>query len=165
MVGSIDLAPLAHSWPLFERGQRFDLGLDFDPGDSMAIGASADHREGPGLEIGQWECDLSDNRLTWSTGVYDLFGLPGEDSVERTTAVSLYGEASRAAMERLRAYAIRHRRGFTLDVEIFPANGGHRWIRLAAAPLCIGSRPVRLQGFKRDVTDEYRRASGARIRL
>ena len=164
-MGSIDLSPLAHSWPLFERGQRFNLGLDFDPCDSMAIAAPADDAEGPGLEIGQWECDISDNRLTWSTGVYDLFGLPRGDFVERATAVSLYGEASRAAMERLRAYAIRHRRGFTLDVEIFPGNGGHRWIRLAAAPLCIGSRPVRLQGFKRDVTAEYLRTPDTRPRF
>lgn len=164
-MGSIDLSPLAHSWPLFERGQRFDLGHDFDPCDSMAIADPAGHGERPSLEIGQWECDISDNRLTWSTGVYDLFGLPRGDLVERATAISLYGEASRAAMERLRAYAIRHRRGFTLDIEIFPANGGHRWIRLSGAPLCIGSRPAYLQGFKRDVTEEYLHTSGTRTRL
>jgi hypothetical protein len=51
-------------------------------------------------------------------------------------------------MERLRAYAIRHRRGFTLDAELQPAAGGRRWMRLIAAPACEGDRVVRLHGLK-----------------
>ncbi len=68
--------------------------------------------------------------------------------VTRDEAVALYGEESRAAMEKLRAYAIKHRRGFTLDVEIRPALATPRWMRLIAAPVCAGDRIVRLQGLK-----------------
>jgi hypothetical protein len=39
-------------------------------------------------------------------------------------------------MERLRSYAIRHKRGFTLDVDIHQADGmGQCALRLIAAPL------------------------------
>ena len=51
-------------------------------------------------------------------------------------------------MERLRAHAIKHQRGFTLDVEINPATGGRRWMRLIGAPVCEGGRAVRLHGLK-----------------
>ncbi|HYX21203.1 MAG TPA: hypothetical protein VFA98_10205 [Thermoanaerobaculia bacterium] len=51
-------------------------------------------------------------------------------------------------MERLRAYSIRSRRGFTIDVEIRSALGQCRWVRLIGAPSCIGDRPVRLHGLK-----------------
>jgi hypothetical protein len=51
-------------------------------------------------------------------------------------------------MERLRSYAIRHKRGFTLDIEIRAAVGETRWTRLIAAPLCEGNRAVRLHGLK-----------------
>ena len=51
-------------------------------------------------------------------------------------------------MEKLRAYAIKHRRGFTLDVEIKPAQAACRWMRLVAAPVCVGDEVVRLQGLK-----------------
>jgi hypothetical protein len=52
-------------------------------------------------------------------------------------------------MERLRAYAIKHRRGFTLDAQVRAAAAGeHRWIRLVAAPVCKGRRVVRLRGIK-----------------
>ena len=77
-----------------------------------------------------------------------IFGLPRGVQVSRDEAVALYCEESRAAMERLRAHAIKHRRGFTLDVEISPATGGRRWMRLIGAPVCEGGRAVRLHGLK-----------------
>jgi hypothetical protein len=51
-------------------------------------------------------------------------------------------------MERLRAHAIRHHCGFTLDAEIRTAVGERRWMRLIAAPICKGERVVSLHGLK-----------------
>lgn len=144
--------PVHHSWPLYERDRYFELGqihgcdtLDAfqDVADAAAAGPAGGAR--PGL----WECDLTDNnRLNWSGEVYDIFGIPRGAAVSRDEAVALYGEGSRAAMEKLRAYAIRHRRGFTLDVEIRPAQAPRRWMRLIAAPVCAGERIVKLYGLK-----------------
>lgn len=151
-----DLSPLTRSWPLFERDRQFDLGKDFawDPTVSLDLttGSSALAQQG----IGTWECELKGNVLTWSTEVFDLFGMARNKPAARKLSVSLYREASRAKMERLRAHAIKHKRGFTLDAEIVPANGGLRWIRLIAAPVCVDNRTVKLQGYKMDVTHEYR---------
>ena len=63
-------------------------------------------------------------------------------------AVALYCEESRAKMERLRSYALKHRRGFTLDVDIRAAVGEHRWVRLIALLICAGGKVVRLRGLK-----------------
>ena len=138
---------LLHSWPLSEQPRHFELG--------MVLNSAVIDMVGPG-EVGQlgvhhagcWECDLTDNSLTWSGGVYDIFGLPRGAEVSRDEAVYLYTEESRAAMERLRSYAIEHRRGFTLDAEIRPAIGGGRWMRLIAAPVCDGDKVLRLHGLK-----------------
>ena len=148
-------SPLTASWPLSECHSRFDLGCHFEWDDAEAFSPSLDDHALALQGIGVWDCDLGDNALTWSDGVYDLFGLPRGVPVRRETAVGLYEEGSRSAMERLRAYAIRHRRGFTLDVDIRPANGGVRWVRLLGAPICVNSRPVRLRGLKYDVTQQY----------
>jgi PAS domain-containing protein len=138
---------LSHSWPLFEQSRRFELGAILD---SAAIDAIAPGTVGwIGIQhAGLWECDLADDSLIWSGGVYDIFGLPRGVEVSRAAAVSLYDENSRALMERLRAHAIKHRRGFTLDAEIKPAVGGNRWMRLIAAPVCVDDQPVRLHGLK-----------------
>lgn len=138
---------LSQSWPLFEQARRFELGFILN---SAAIDAISPAKVGEigAQHAGVWECDLGDNSLIWSGGVYDIFGLARGAKVSRDEAVGLYCEDSRAAMERLRAHAIKHRRGFTIDVEIRPAIGENRWMRLIAAPVCDGDQAVRLHGLK-----------------
>ena len=140
--------PLHHSWPLFERERRFDLGLIVDWPDAPPAGLPTDEEALARLGIGRWECDLADSSLSWTDAVYDIFGLPRGAPVRRRDAVALYVEESGLAMERLRAYAVRHRRGFTLDAQIRPTAGPPRWMRLIAAPICEGNRVVRLHGLK-----------------
>lgn len=139
--------PLHHSWPLFERERRFDLGMAVDWPDAPP-GPTLSAQELARLGIGRWECDLADNSLTWSDAVYDIFGLPRGSALRRIDVVQLYAEDSGVAMERLRAHAIKHRRGFTLDAQIRPESGPARWMRLIAAPVCEGGRVVRLHGLK-----------------
>lgn len=140
--------PLQHSWPLHEEARRFEHGwilssaaIDIlEPGE---IGALGPHH------AGCWECDLADNSLSWTGGIYDIFGLPRFARVTRDEAAALYVEESRVAMERLRAYAIEHKRGFTLDAQVRAAAvGERRWMRLIAVPVCNGRRVVRLRGVK-----------------
>ena len=146
-MSKLERLPLVHSWPLDEQGRHFDLGYvinsvitdAIDPGFAGQLGI---------YHAGCWECDLSDNSLTWSGGVYDIFGLPRGAVVSRAESVALYAEESRAKMEALRAYAIRHRRGFTLDAEIRPVAGPLRWMRLVCAPVCEDGQVVRLRGLK-----------------
>lgn len=138
---------LNHSWPLWEQPRHFDLGCILncavtDAIEPTALGALGLHH------AGLWECDLSNNSLVWSGGVYDLFGFPRGLVVSRAETLSCYREHSRAALERLRAHAIRHKRGFTLDVQIDSAVGECRSMRLIAAPVCQGEKVVRLHGLK-----------------
>jgi PAS domain S-box-containing protein len=149
---------LTHSWPLFERGLRFDLGRLHGEDGLASVTDSAVRLGGQALArcaIGSWECDLQDDALTWSDQVYDLFGLARDAQISRAETVAMYSEESRVAMERLRAHAIRHQRGFTLDAEINGVDGHRRWMRLTAAPICEGGRVVRLHGFKQDVSRDY----------
>lgn len=139
--------PLHHSWPLFEAPRKLDLGSILNCAITDALEPSEIGELGA-YHAGLWECDLADNSLVWSGGVYDIFGIPRGIQVTRDEAVTLYCEHSRAAMERLRAHAIKHRRGFTIDVQIRVVGGVERWMRLIAAPVCEGDRVTRLQGLK-----------------
>ncbi|APL95546.1 diguanylate cyclase [Sphingobium indicum] len=133
--------PLNHSWPLYAlRDHLAPVMLD----DRIARDDGALAERGLGL----WHCDLGDDSLNWTDGVYDIFGLERGTAVPRPLAVSLYAPDSCAAMERLRAYAIRHRRGFTVDVDIRPADGGECAMRLIAAPVIQRNQVVALHGVK-----------------
>jgi len=136
-----------HSWPLNERSRHFESGAILNCWVTQAIQPPEVGWLGS-YHAGNWECDLVDNSLIWSGGVYDIFGLARDVPITRNEAVALYCEESRAKMERLRAYAIQHRCGFTLDAEIDPVGGKRRWMRLVAEPVFDGDRAVRLHGLK-----------------
>jgi PAS domain S-box-containing protein len=154
-VGTIDSLSLFHSWPLFDAEEKIGNAqleglarLMQAPDEAAAMSLDAD--------IGLWACDLArDNALTWSPHVYDLFGLGREERLTRTAAVSCYTPRSRVAMEALRAHAIHHRRGFTLDAMLRRHDGEMRWMRLTAMPVVADGKVVRLCGTKQDVTAAY----------
>jgi len=113
--------------------------------------------------MGLWTCSLPDERLTWSNGVYDLFGLPRGVPVGRPDTLALYSEASRRRLTALRDRAIAGAGGFSLDAELVPPGGGHRWIRITATVETRNGRPMRLYGLKQDVTEERRRLEELRL--
>ncbi len=107
--------------------------------------------------IGAWTCDLSDSTLTWTPGVYDLFGLVATDPLDRRDTVALYDDESREIMQRLRTDAIMNGRPFTMEAQIVRPDGQRRWMRLSANVVRENGRSSRLFGLKQDITDEKRR--------
>jgi len=147
--------PLTHSWPIYEAPLRLPLG--------HLIASISEPESPPDIDVmfqmqgvGIWQCDLQrGDRLSWTAPVRALFGIGPDEPLTRSLAVSLYTPDSRREMEELRAHAIRHRRGFTLDARIRRADGEHRWMRLCAMPVVQGRKVVRLVGTKQDVTARY----------
>lgn len=136
------------SWLVSEQPRRFDLGHVLN----CAIADAIDPPRIGHVDVqhaGMWECDLADNSLVWSGGVFDLFGLERGCPITREGALSHFTEDSRAKLERLRGHAIRHGLGFTLDVEIRTAGVGEaRHMRIVAAPVVEDRMVVRLHGLK-----------------
>jgi diguanylate cyclase (GGDEF)-like protein len=102
--------------------------------------------------IGIWECELATERLSWTEGVYDLFGFPIGNALRRAAIVDLYLDESRRDMEFARAEAIRTSRPTALDAQIRTWRGETRWMRLSINVACDDGRPVRIFGTKQDVT-------------
>lgn len=104
--------------------------------------------------IGAWECHLAKETLTWTDGVYDLFGLRRGSEIQRSSILDLYEERSRREMDRLRSSAIGSGQGFALDCRIIAASGEKRWMRLVVGVGYQHGRPYRIFGSKQDVTAE-----------
>ena len=116
------------------------------------------------LPIGAWSCDLRSDRLAWTGGVFDIFGLPHDAQVERPDVVGMYSEESREILERRRSRAIATRGGFTLDASIVRPDGEVRWMRITAATQVANGRSVTLYGMKQDITEEHLRWEALRKR-
>lgn len=104
--------------------------------------------------IGVWQCNLSDNSLLWTNGVYDLFEIPRNMPVTREMALACYTEASRQQMEAARARAIANCSDFSLDLEIITRSGKQRWMRLTGAVESRDGVAHRIFGMKQDITEE-----------
>jgi len=109
------------------------------------------------VSAGAWSCDLSTERLAWTSGVFELFGLAKDQVPERHDVVEMYQEESRESLERKRSHAIEGCSGFSLDARIVRADGIERWIRITAATRSCNGRAERLYGMKQDVTDDHAR--------
>ncbi len=104
--------------------------------------------------IGAWQCELENERLTWTPGVHDLFGYPTGNPLRRADIVDLYIDESRRDMELARAEVIRSGRPVMLDAEIRTWRGERRWMRLSINAVREGGRPVRIFGSKQDITSD-----------
>ncbi|MBA4269546.1 MAG: GGDEF domain-containing protein [Methylobacterium sp.] len=111
---------------------------------------------GPG---GAWSCDLATEVLTWTDGVYDLFGIQRGLKLHRAMSLDVYQSQSRSEMERHRAAAIRSGTGFVLDCQL-RSGGRSRWMRLRVGVGYDQGRPVRIFGSKQDITAEKKMWDG-----
>jgi len=107
--------------------------------------------------IGAWQCDLRTDALTWTAGVFDLFGLSREAPLARQDTVAMYEEESGEAMQRLRSHAIARQGRFSLDAQIVRPDGERRWMRLTGATRSAQGRVTHLYGLKQDITAERER--------
>src|SRR4029079_13751816 len=78
--------------------------------------------------IGAWECELETERLSWTQGVYDIFGYAVSNPLRRADIVDLYIDESRRRMELARAEVIRSGSPITLDTEFRTWRGEKRWM-------------------------------------
>ncbi|MEN2787489.1 PAS domain-containing protein [Sphingomonas qilianensis] len=101
-----------------------------------------------------WQCDLATDRLSWSIGVFDLFGIPRDAAIDRRSTLDLYMPESRLKLEQVRAAALETGGSFTIEVQIRRVDGELRWIRISAAVQCENGRPTVIHGTKQDITAE-----------
>lgn len=104
--------------------------------------------------VGSWFCDLATETLTWSDGVFDLFGLDRGRAIDRRDTLGFYSEKSREILTRRRQTAIRTGQAFSCVAQLHGADGVDRWMQINAVPFVQAGRAIALSGTKRDVTRE-----------
>ena len=136
--------------------KAFDRGSDLSVGEEANILELYDQAASLAA-MGAWSCDIESERLAWTGGVFELFGLSPEQPLERQSIVQLYCEQSRELLERKRSHAIETGGAFSLDANIVRPDGEERWIRIKAATRSSGGRARTLYGMKQDITEDHTR--------
>lgn len=107
--------------------------------------------------IGAWSCDLRNDRLTWTGGVFEIFGLATDRTPDRRATLDMYCEESRELLEWHRARAIETCSCFAIEARILRTDGSERWMRITAATQHVGGRAEALFGMKQDITEDRAR--------
>jgi PAS domain-containing protein len=110
--------------------------------------------ETPPALASAWRCDIADGALTWTAGVFDLFGIARGARIDRREIVAMYDAESQTLLERLRGDAIAHCGSFTFEARIRRLAGEWRWMRVTADVITRGGRATHLYGMKQDITHE-----------
>ena len=71
--------------------KAFDRGSDLSVGEEANILELYDQAASLAA-MGAWSCDIESERLAWTGGVFELFGLLPEQPLERQSIVELYCE-------------------------------------------------------------------------
>ena len=109
------------------------------------------------VPMGAWSCDLRDERLTWTSGVFELFGLAMDRVPDRRAVIGMYDEESRDLLEWHRSRAIDTCSRFSIEARILRPDGDERWMRITAATRRANGRTEALFGMKQDITDDRAR--------
>ena len=104
------------------------------------------------LKMGAWECDLISGHIRWTPGTFYLFGVPAGSTIRREEILEQYESRSRERLEAVRAEAIRHGTGFSIEVDIATRGGFERRLRINAAVERRGGKSVRIFGTKQLVS-------------
>jgi PAS domain S-box-containing protein len=102
---------------------------------------------------GGWEYDLASGKLTWTDGVYRIYGIEPTSDPEVAPAIEAYDPDSapiiNAAFERL----VTEGEPYDLELGLVRPDGRHIWVHTIGRPVIEGGRIVRVGGNITDVTE------------
>jgi len=106
--------------------------------------------------IGSWEWDIANDRISWSDGLLDIYGIAREDFNPRAAAgieERVYPADRRQVLESLER-ALAERSSFTLEYRGVRGDGRVRTLR-NRGEIVVNDRgePIRVVGIAQDITD------------
>jgi PAS domain-containing protein len=104
---------------------------------------------------GSWEWHLADDHITWSDGLFNIYGLTpdGFDPSFDAAGKRLYPEGRELVTQTLKR-AIADRSSFTLEMRVIRSDGRVRTFR-SQGEVVVDDRgkPIRVVGIVQDITD------------
>ena len=108
-------------------------------------------------QIGSWEIDLASLDLTWSNGVYEMYGVPLGQAVTVDDAITAYADADRATVSALVDSAIVKGEPFEFEADLEHQSGTVRRVQSRGEFIKGDDKsPNRLVGVIRDITESHR---------
>jgi PAS domain S-box-containing protein len=106
-------------------------------------------------KIGGWDYDLKTNKVTWTKGVYEIYGVSPQqfDPSSRAVDVSFYHPEDKEILNSAFQEALKTGKPYDLELRFTNAKGEDKWIWTSGQAEYQNEKIVRLFGFIMDVTE------------
>jgi diguanylate cyclase (GGDEF)-like protein len=105
-------------------------------------------------KVGGWEFDVASGKLTWSDGVYRIYGMTPGREPSPDLALSHFPSEARAQFQRRFDASLRTGESFELELPFIDAQGRNRMVRKSCDIERDGEVAVRAFGILQDVTEQ-----------
>lgn len=106
--------------------------------------------------IGCWRLDLASEKVVWSEGIYDIYGIPFGGTQNLDDALAYYEPEDRIRLEAALDSAIRTGKPFDLELDLVPSSSSLKRVRIVGEPELEDGRVTALIGVLQDVTERHR---------
>jgi PAS domain S-box-containing protein len=104
--------------------------------------------------IGAWEYDIKTKEITWTSGVYDIFGVDAEtfDPSHYELDIAFYHERDQEVLNQAFQKLIETGTPYDLELELSAASGESKWVRTRGRAEHRNGKIIRIYGDIQDVT-------------
>jgi PAS domain S-box-containing protein len=108
-------------------------------------------------KLGGWEFDVATGTITWTEGVYTIYGVPKDyDPSDVARDISFFAEEVRPMVQNAFQRAVREGVPYDLEEEFIRADGTRLWVRTLGRPVVQNGKVVRVVGSIMDITERKR---------
>lgn len=106
-------------------------------------------------KVGGWEYDLDEGIITWTDGVYQIYGLDKENHDPNNVKqdIQFYVPKDRKKIEQAFKNAVNKGESYDLELGFISAKGKHLWVRTVGVPVWEQDKIVKVIGNIMDITD------------
>jgi PAS domain S-box-containing protein len=104
-------------------------------------------------KIGSWEVDLQTMQLTWTPGVYQIYGFPMNQVPDLQSINKLYSSKNRKILNQIFAQSIQKNAKYEFELPFSNVQGKLVWSKAIGKPIVENGQVTKLQGFLQDITE------------
>jgi len=106
-------------------------------------------------KVGGWEYDIETGTITWTDGVYDIYGVSKQDfdPSEYSKDISFYDDADREILDLAFKNAISMGESYDLELKLKTLNGESKWVRTQGHAEMKNGKISRIYGNIIDVSE------------
>lgn len=148
------------TYPIQIKGKTFVLGIARDIGqrkkreEILKKTSELLNRTERISKVGGWEYDMKTGKISWTDGVYRIYGLnkKNHDPNNIKQDINFYAPEERKKVEQAFKNVLKHAKPYDLEVRFINARNKERWVRTMGRPVYEKGELIKISGNIIDIT-------------